>query len=108
MKLRHLIKLALALTAICSVVFLRTAIAAEADLLTAIRDDDISAVRALRGCGVGDDRRPHRGPPADDQELLDRGMTLFESLYRTFDQASKQPRPRQVARPRATRKHRSR
>ena len=45
---------------------------------------------------------------ADDQELLDRGMTLFESLYRTFEQASKQPRPRQGARPRATRKHRSR
>jgi hypothetical protein len=45
---------------------------------------------------------------ADDQELLDRGITLFESMYRSFEQASKQPRPRQVARPRATRKHRSR
>ncbi len=45
---------------------------------------------------------------ADDQELLDRGMTLFESLYRTFAQASKQPRPRQVVRPRTTRQHRNR
>ena len=45
---------------------------------------------------------------ADDRELLEVGMTLFESLYRTFEQASKQPRPRQVARPRATRKHRPR
>jgi hypothetical protein len=45
---------------------------------------------------------------ADDQELLDRGMTLFESLYRSFEQASKQPRPRQVARPQSRRKRRAR
>jgi hypothetical protein len=44
----------------------------------------------------------------DDQERLDRGMTLFEALYRTFAQAAKQPRPRQVARLRTTRKRRSR
>ncbi|HZL92790.1 MAG TPA: chromate resistance protein ChrB domain-containing protein, partial [Vicinamibacterales bacterium] len=35
---------------------------------------------------------------ADDQELLEVGMTLVESLYQTFEQASKRPRPRQVAR----------
>lgn len=45
---------------------------------------------------------------ADDHELLDRGMGLFESLYRTFAQATKQLRPRQVARPQSTRKRRSR
>ena len=39
---------------------------------------------------------------ADDHELLDRGMTLFESLYRTFAHTAKKPRPRQVARPRIT------
>jgi hypothetical protein len=47
MKRRHFIKRALALTGVCCVLFLRTAIAADADLLTAIRDDDISTVRRL-------------------------------------------------------------
>jgi hypothetical protein len=46
--------------------------------------------------------------PADDQELLGRGMTLFESLYRTFERTSRRPRPRRVARPQSTRKRRSR
>jgi hypothetical protein len=41
---------------------------------------------------------------ADDQELLGRGMTLFESLYRSFEHATKRPRPRQVARPPSTRR----
>ena len=45
---------------------------------------------------------------ADDHELLDRGMTLFESLYRTFAHTAKKPRPRPVARPRSSRKRRSR
>ena len=45
---------------------------------------------------------------ADDHELLDRGMTLFESLYRSFAHITKKPRPRQMARPRSTRKRRSR
>jgi hypothetical protein len=45
---------------------------------------------------------------ADDHELLERGMMLFESLYRSFAQGTKKPRPRQVARPRTTQKHRSR
>ena len=45
---------------------------------------------------------------ADDHELLDRGMTLFESLYRTFAHTAKKPRPRPVARPQSRRKRRSR
>ena len=45
---------------------------------------------------------------ADDHELLDRGMTLFESLYRTFAHTAKKPRPRPVARPRSRRQRRSR
>ncbi len=45
---------------------------------------------------------------ADDHELLDRGMTLFESLYRSFEQATKRPQPRRVARPQSSRKDRSR
>jgi len=45
---------------------------------------------------------------ADDHELLDRGMTLFESLYRTFERTSRRPRPRRVARPQSTRKRRPR
>jgi len=45
---------------------------------------------------------------ADDHELLERGMTLFESLYRSFAQTTKKPRPRQVARPRITQKRRTR
>ena len=45
---------------------------------------------------------------ADDHELLDRGMTLFESLYRTFAHTAKKPRPRQVARPQSRRQRRSR
>jgi hypothetical protein len=44
---------------------------------------------------------------SDDHELLDRGMTLFESLYRTFAH-TKKSRPRQVARPRVSRKRRPR
>ena len=43
---------------------------------------------------------------ADDHELLDRGMTLFESLYRTFERTGRRPRPRRVARPQSTRKRR--
>jgi len=45
---------------------------------------------------------------AADHELLDRGMTLFESLYRTFAHTAKKPRPRPVARPQSSRKLRSR
>jgi len=45
---------------------------------------------------------------ADDHELLDRGMTLFESLYRTFAHTAKTPRPRPVARPQSRRQRRSR
>jgi hypothetical protein len=61
MKRRHLIKLALALTAACCVLFLRTAIAADADLLAAIRDDDISAVRRLLASGSNPDARDDPG-----------------------------------------------
>ena len=45
---------------------------------------------------------------ADDHELLDRGMTLFESLFRTFAHTAKTPRPRPVARPQSRRQRRSR
>ncbi len=41
---------------------------------------------------------------ADDHELLDRGMTLFESLYQSFAHATKTARPRQVARSRTRHK----
>lgn len=34
---------------------------------------------------------------ADDHELLDRGIAMFESLYRAFEQAARPARPRPVA-----------
>jgi len=33
---------------------------------------------------------------ADDNVLLEQGMTLFEALYRSFAQSSRPPRPRSV------------
>jgi len=39
---------------------------------------------------------------SDDQQLLDQGIILFEAMYRSFSQQSRQPRPRPVAKtPRA-------
>ena len=38
---------------------------------------------------------------SEDELLLERGITLFESLYLAFAQAARPPGPRQVARPRA-------
>ena len=35
---------------------------------------------------------------ADDDALLAHGMTLFDALYRSFEQSGRRPRPRQVAR----------
>lgn len=37
---------------------------------------------------------------AEDDLLLERGITMFESLYLAFTQAARPPRPRRVARPR--------
>ena len=75
-----------------------------------VHDLDLKTARfrAVESATIGALIEGLRLAHADDQELLEGGMTLFESLYRTFESASKQPRPRQVARPRATRKHRSR
>jgi ankyrin repeat protein len=61
---RHLIKLALVLTAMCCVLLVRTVTAADADLLTAIRDDDISAVRRLLTSGANPDARDDLGATA--------------------------------------------
>ena len=41
---------------------------------------------------------------ADDQALLEQGMTLFEALHRGFEQAARASGPRAVARPRAHRR----
>ncbi len=41
---------------------------------------------------------------ADDDALLTQGMTLFEALYRTFEQSARRVGPRPVVRPRATRR----
>lgn len=38
---------------------------------------------------------------ADDQTLLEHGMSLFDSLYRAFEQSARSAGPRAVARPRA-------
>ena len=35
---------------------------------------------------------------ADDDALLEQGMTLFDALYRSFEQSGRRPRPRAVAR----------
>ena len=49
---------------------------------------------------------------ADDQALLEQGMTLFDSLYRAFEQSSRSAGPRVLAKPRkqrtATRRQASR
>jgi hypothetical protein len=37
---------------------------------------------------------------ADDHQLLEQGMILFEAMYRSFTQPVRSPRPRAVARPR--------
>jgi hypothetical protein len=37
---------------------------------------------------------------SDDHELLTQGTTLFDALYRSFEQSSRAPAPRPVARPR--------
>jgi hypothetical protein len=37
---------------------------------------------------------------ADDDALLAQGMTLFDSLYRSFEQSSRSAGPRALARPR--------
>jgi hypothetical protein len=34
---------------------------------------------------------------ADDQELLAHGMDVFEALYRSFERATRSPRPRVMA-----------
>ena len=36
----------------------------------------------------------------DDEALLEQGMTLFDSLYRSFEQSSRATGPRVAARPR--------
>jgi hypothetical protein len=41
---------------------------------------------------------------ADDQALLEQGMTLFDSLYRAFEHSARSARPRALAKPRTKQK----
>jgi hypothetical protein len=43
---------------------------------------------------------------ADDHDLLERGMAMFESLYRSFERSARPSRPRAVAKPRTPAKRR--